>query len=100
MALGLYIHVPFCKEKCPYCDFYSLSFSKNLEEGYVNSVLKNLAFHKGKAVDSVYFGGGTPSILSNGSFERIFSAINDNFILENAEITLEANPCILKSWIF
>lgn len=93
MAVGLYIHVPFCRKKCPYCDFYSLVFSEELEKKYVNSVEKNLANCKGEALDSIYFGGGTPSILSNESYKKIFSAIRGNFVLNNPEITLEANPC-------
>jgi len=93
MAIGLYIHVPFCRKKCPYCDFYSLPFSEELERKYVDSVIKNLGFCKDKVLDTIYFGGGTPSILSNESYKRIFLAIEDNFTLLNPEITLEANPC-------
>jgi len=93
MAIGLYIHVPFCRKKCPYCDFYSLPFSKELERKYVNSVVKNIDFCKGEVLDSIYFGGGTPSILSNESYTEIFSAINESFTLVAPEITLEANPC-------
>lgn len=93
MAIGIYIHVPFCRKKCPYCDFYSLSFSKELEQKYVTSLIRNFSYYKGKVMDSIYFGGGTPSILSDESFKAISSAIKNNFTLSNPEITLEANPC-------
>lgn len=92
MPIGLYIHVPFCKKKCPYCDFYSLPFSDELEKSYVKAVVRNIKSRKGIVLDSIYFGGGTPSILSIKAYEEIFSAINTNFSLENAEISLEANP--------
>lgn len=93
MAVGLYIHIPFCKSKCPYCDFYSLLLSKDLEDKYVNALIRNFSYCKGEHIDTIYFGGGTPSILSCRSYEKIFNAIKENFIIENAEVTLEANPC-------
>jgi len=93
LAIGLYIHIPFCKKKCPYCDFYSLPFSTELEENYILAVVRNIKRHEGEAIDSIYFGGGTPSLLSNKGFKEIFSAISDSFFLKNPEITLEANPC-------
>lgn len=93
MAVGLYIHIPFCKKKCPYCDFYSLAFSENMEKEYISALVRNFIYCKGEHIDSIYFGGGTPSILSANSYERIFNSIRGNFILENPEITLEANPC-------
>ncbi len=93
MAVGLYIHVPFCKRKCPYCDFYSQELSDGLESDYIHAVIRNLIRYKGETLDSIYFGGGTPSLLSDKSFEEIFFAIKDNFTLINPEISLEANPC-------
>ncbi len=92
---GLYIHVPFCKSKCPYCDFYSLTFNKQLEEDYTSAVVRNLSKYEGAKIDTIYFGGGTPSLLSTQSFSNIFNAIEKYFVLDNQEITLEANPATL-----
>ncbi len=93
MAIGLYIHVPFCIRKCPYCDFYSQSVAPNTEIQYVDAIVRNIQKYKNTEVDSIYFGGGTPSILSDLSYQRIFSAIKNNFRLIDPEISLEANPC-------
>lgn len=93
--LGIYIHVPFCGKKCGYCDFYSLKYSKDNADAYVQAVLRNLD-HYGKtqtAVDTVYFGGGTPSLLSPEQLALIIERIQSRFSFENdCEITLEANP--------
>lgn len=93
--LGLYIHVPFCGKKCGYCDFYSLKYSKENADAYVQAVLRNLD-HYGKPqtiVDTVYFGGGTPSLLSPDQLALIIDRMQNRFNLEeNCEITLEANP--------
>ncbi len=94
MSTGLYIHVPFCKNKCPYCDFYSLKLTQETEKKYTEAVIRNLEQFKGETLDTIYFGGGTPSILSAHSFYCIFKAINKFFKLDNAEITLEANPSV------
>ena len=93
MAIGLYIHVPFCKSKCPYCDFYSISINKEKEKQYTDALIRNFEYYYCEEIDSIYFGGGTPSILSNESYSKIFSAISKNFKLISPEITLEANPC-------
>ncbi len=93
--IGLYIHVPFCRQKCPYCDFYSLSATDENISRYVSAVvkeLKNTPYH----FDSVFFGGGTPSLLSAAQFEKIFSAL-DGKLAENAEITIESNPADLSA---
>ena len=94
-SLGIYVHVPFCGKKCPYCDFYSVSYRKDSAEKYVSAVLRNIVHYadKNKTVDTLYFGGGTPSLLSSDQINRIISTVRDSFLLhENAEITLEANP--------
>ena len=93
MAIGLYIHVPFCKRKCPYCDFYSKSVTTDYEIQYVYALIRNIERYKNTEIDSIYFGGGTPSILSDESYKRIFSAVKTNFKLIEPEISLEANPC-------
>ena len=93
MPIGLYIHVPFCKRKCPYCDFYSLVLTKQNEKDYADAVVRNIENFKGTEIDSIYFGGGTPSLLSMHSYFVIFKAIKENLILsKNCEISLEANP--------
>lgn len=84
---GLYIHVPFCLSKCPYCDFYSERYSRTLAESYKNAVLRNLDFYN-EIFDTVYFGGGTPILLSR----EVCEILNNVHHAENAEITVEANP--------
>ncbi len=93
MSLGLYIHVPFCRQKCPYCDFYSLC-DLSLKKDYVSVLIKAIEFYsdKNRIVDSVYFGGGTPSILFPDEIKKVLDAVRNNFNLKDAEITLEANP--------
>lgn len=98
--LGIYVHVPFCGRKCAYCDFYSVNWSKQQAEDHSSAVLRNIRHYgdKERAVDTVYFGGGTPSLLSSAQLEAILSEINNCFSLsKNAEITLEANPCTLNA---
>lgn len=94
-TLGIYIHVPFCAKKCGYCDFYSVPYRKNLSDDYVNAVLRNLRYYSDteKLTDTVYFGGGTPSLLSVEQIGKIIDGVKKNFRLsENPEITLETNP--------
>lgn len=93
---GLYIHVPFCAKRCTYCDFFS-NTEMNYKEPYVNAIIKEMEIRKtytgGEPLETIYFGGGTPSQLAAGDFERIFAAIHRHFsVSEDAEITLEANP--------
>src|SRR3954469_96772 len=108
MPLGLYISVPFCKTKCSYCNFASDVFSRTVFENYVSHVCSEIeqaaetAEHMGslldRAVDSVYFGGGTPTLLDVTDLERIFVTIRQNFgILKSAEITVECAPGTLNS---
>lgn len=86
--LGLYIHVPFCRKKCPYCDFYSVGFREDLSEQYADAVIRDLR-HYGGEYDTVYFGGGTPILLAR-HIPRILAECR---IAANAEITVECNPC-------
>ena len=93
--LGIYVHVPFCKTKCPYCDFYSVSFSENLIEKYVKIVCNELfkySLKTDKTVNTIYFGGGTPSLLSTKHIFKILENIQKNFMISNPEITMEVNP--------
>ena len=93
--LGVYIHVPFCLRKCPYCSFYSVRFDEGTAEKYVDAVCRNISRYAGRGLiaDTLYFGGGTPSVLSPEQVERIVEKCRQVFLLDNAEITLEANPC-------
>jgi putative oxygen-independent coproporphyrinogen III oxidase len=93
---GIYIHIPFCKTRCSYCDFYS-STQEQWVERYVDAICKELQLRKDELPDAViqtiYFGGGTPSQLSITDFEKIFTTINQWYQVSlDAEITLEANP--------
>lgn len=90
---GIYIHVPFCKRKCPYCDFYSVC-RPELYEDYTQAVCRNIEAFKGRDIkcDTIYFGGGTPSVLSAEQVDRIIDKAGKCFDLCQPEITLEANP--------
>jgi len=93
---GIYIHIPFCKQKCHYCNFYT-AVSKKYRDVFVDALLKELELRKdyldNKIIRTVYLGGGTPSMLSAYEIQRIISKISELFDLnKNAEITLEANP--------
>lgn len=94
--LGLYIHVPFCVSKCAYCDFYSLSGKTDLMARYVERLIQEI--HRwGRALsapptDTLYFGGGTPSLLSAEQIKAIIDNAKESFSLSDAEITLEVNP--------
>lgn len=97
MAVGLYIHVPFCKSKCPYCDFYSVKVNNELVEGWFLAVLRNFEHYGEKygkiPIDTVYFGGGTPSLVPEEMLHGILKRLMRVFCFENPEISLEANPC-------
>lgn len=93
---GIYIHIPFCKTRCIYCDFYSTTRSE-IKEQYIQAVCKELITRKdyldGETVETIYFGGGTPSQLTSTDFQLLFDCIYQYFpISNNPEITLEANP--------
>lgn len=90
---GVYLHVPFCAKKCPYCDFYSCGYTKSAADAYTEAVCRNLAaLPQNLEVDTVYFGGGTPSLLSDAAVSRILNAAAKRCHLYHPEITLEANP--------
>ncbi|MBW8241947.1 radical SAM family heme chaperone HemW [Muricauda oceani] len=92
---GIYIHIPFCKQACHYCDFY---FSTQLgkKEVMVSAIAKELELRKSEVddqVETIYFGGGTPSVLSYEEIEFLIQAVYDNYkVIDRPEITLEANP--------
>lgn len=93
---GIYLHIPFCKRRCIYCDFFSTTQSEK-KENYVEALCNELKLRKdylgGESIQTIYLGGGTPSQLAPKDFEKIFQTLTDWFqISEEAEITLEANP--------
>lgn len=104
--IGLYIHIPFCKQKCYYCDFLSFSGCEQTEERYVNALKKELiqyatenkimAKHNLESeilISTIYIGGGTPSYINEKYISEILKTVRENFkIKENAEITIEVNP--------
>lgn len=89
--VGLYIHVPFCVRKCPYCDFYSEKFSREKSEKYTAAVVRNLKRYPEK-FDTVYFGGGTPALISG----KISDILREVRFSEDAEITVECNPDVVN----
>lgn len=97
-TFGLYIHIPFCKAKCPYCDFYSVKFTEEQADAYTGAVLSALqqAPKQDGIVDSIYFGGGTPVLLGARRLLSMVTEIKQHFIVsEDCEITLEANPAAM-----
>lgn len=93
---GIYIHIPFCKQACNYCDFHFSTSLKN-KDSFLHSLKKEIEIQKnylsGDKISTVYFGGGTPSLLTEKELMEIFEALELNFTIDkDAEITLEANP--------
>jgi oxygen-independent coproporphyrinogen-3 oxidase len=95
--LSIYFHIPFCLKKCNYCSFYSTIFIKEVKDKFINSLLKelnlNLDLLQNYNIKTIYFGGGTPSILEEKDFEKIFLFFRNKLNLKNLkEITIEVNP--------
>ena len=93
---GLYLHIPFCKQRCAYCDFFSTTSCQECD-AYVKALCFEMELRRdylsGASLQTIYFGGGTPSLLTEAHFTRLFQAISSLFTVDlNAEITLEANP--------
>lgn len=92
---GLYIHIPFCRSKCPYCDFYSIA-SLSPVPHFMNAIKKEIISYKDRfsLFDTIYIGGGTPTVLSEGQLEDLIKWIYKYMrIAPECEITIEANPC-------
>ena len=101
--IGLYIHVPFCRSKCDYCDFYSLAGREDLFEKYTQKIIDSIGRWGEKLqrnADTLYFGGGTPSLLSPDRIGAIIKSAKENFSLTDAEITLECNPSTIYDGFF
>lgn len=102
---ALYIHIPFCKVRCSYCDFNTYAGVEHLKEAFTDALIAELNFvglrDAKHEIKTIFFGGGTPSLLTIGQFEKIIRAINNNFSLSpNAEISLEANPGTTEQPVF
>lgn len=96
MTAGIYLHIPFCKSRCSYCDF-ATDVYRNAEtvERYVNAIVKEISVYGGAKtpIDTIYFGGGTPSLLTPVQFEKILSSVYRKFdVLPGMELTMEMNP--------
>ena len=108
LPLSIYVHIPWCIHKCPYCDFNSHEFQgqdiKHNEMIYTGALIKQLEntnFSSQRPIHSIFFGGGTPSLFSPEAFERIINKISEKFGLENnCEITIEANPGTIDKQYF
>jgi putative oxygen-independent coproporphyrinogen III oxidase len=94
-AAGLYVHIPFCSSRCSYCDFATGLYQSELAERYVYALIDEIlsTINSGERADTVYFGGGTPSLLSPAQLDCILAALGDQFHIDtDAEVTLEINP--------
>lgn len=95
--MGIYVHVPFCVRKCPYCDFLSFPAGSEERERYLKALLREIEAealqYRDYVADSVFIGGGTPTVLTGEQIGRLIDGLKDGFVFgENAEITIEANP--------
>lgn len=100
--IGIYIHIPFCKQKCTYCDFYSKKFNTEIYNKYIDALIKQIqneyiiddkTVKNNITIDTIFFGGGTPSILDTKDIQKILDVIKLKYILDkDIEITIECNP--------
>jgi oxygen-independent coproporphyrinogen-3 oxidase len=94
---GVYLHIPFCRSRCSYCDFATGMFESGLADRYVNALVREIAewseVDMPAPVDTIFFGGGTPSLLTPAQIESIVKAVRDRFeVINGAEVTIELNP--------
>src|ERR1700712_2629384 len=93
---GIYIHIPFCKQACHYCDFHfstSLTYKTELIRALVQEIKLQKSFLNGDTIETIYFGGGTPSLLNEEEINLVINTITDlHTVSSDAEITFEANP--------
>src|SRR5512144_2110290 len=94
---GVYLHIPFCRSRCSYCDFATGMYEGALAERYVAAVISEIANWREvktpSPVDTIYFGGGTPSLLTPAQTENILTRVRSHFeIVDGCEVTLEINP--------
>ena len=93
---GIYIHIPFCKQACSYCDFYFVT-KTDKQSAFVDALIEEIRSREdteytSETIETIYFGGGTPSLLKLSQIERILAAIKDTFTLDLKEVTIELNP--------
>ena len=97
--IGLYVHIPFCKKKCNYCDFCSVACGSDKITRYTDNLIREIESYKRNPkikIDTVFFGGGTPSVIDVGSFLKIASAVYDSFdVAADTELSVEVNPATL-----
>ncbi|MGB1238149.1 MAG: coproporphyrinogen-III oxidase family protein, partial [Pseudomonadales bacterium] len=104
--LALYIHIPWCVKKCPYCDFNSHAVRDEIpERAYIDALLHDMSIEthaaQGRQIDTVFIGGGTPSLFSSGAISEILSAVDKQVpFAHDVEITIEANPGTFESQRF
>ena len=97
--MEIYVHIPFCAKKCNYCDFLSGPADEKVYQLYVDALVKEIEGHSRQlgrqtTIETIYFGGGTPSQLGIADVKAIMDAVRDTFDLRrDAEITFECNPC-------
>src|SRR5215510_798776 len=94
-AAGLYLHIPFCRSRCSYCDFATGIYQGELADRYVRALIDEISVSRyaGAEVDTIYFGGGTPSLLTPVQLDQILSALHRQFeIASDSEVTVEMNP--------
>jgi oxygen-independent coproporphyrinogen-3 oxidase len=102
--IGVYLHIPYCKTLCPYCDFVKDRSRTGVPDPFVDALCNEIAAYEGpRQAGSIFFGGGTPSLLAPTQLARILTALRDTFDLGNEELTLEANPddltdALLRAW--
>src|SRR2546423_12834328 len=97
MHAGVYIHIPFCRSRCSYCDFATGMYESAIAERYVRALCAEISdwreIDKPLAIDTIYFGGGTPSLLAGSQIDSIVAAVHGRFeATDGAEVTLEINP--------
>ncbi len=91
--VGLYIHIPFCHARCGYCDFVTFTGKEDKIDHYVEGLTEEIRLYAGEDISTIFFGGGTPSVLESKHLHEIFKAIHEYFrVAKDAEVTLEANP--------
>ena len=97
ISKGLYVHIPFCVQKCKYCDFVSFCGKEENFETYIDMLIKEAREYKNEKIDTVFVGGGTPTVLEANLLDKLLLGIRDNFdISKDAEFSVEANPKTLS----
>lgn len=92
MKKGIYIHIPFCQTKCPYCDFYSMRGTDEKKDAYLDALNSEIFSHKNIVADTIYLGGGTPSVFGKDRLKKLIENAKNQFDFSDGEITVEVNP--------